>query len=263
MAASILSAEELSLLESSLPFASELERQRIEEILRSLSQTTEKQPDANPPSESVVAKTRLEAAQLLGVDERTISKWAGDPSFPGKSGDAGRQNGYFPIEAIKRWRVEVLGSRSLAGSGLTTDDTGSQLRLRKLAAETAKRELEFEQACGRLIERDTHLGTVVAALSAARSIAEEFPDRVVAYLPADRKKTRRIWRREATKLVRSLLEAMADAVVNEDDDEDGDDDGKLGRSVDRRDTAPREPSGEASTPVGDAGLAATESPSSA
>lgn len=254
-------------LDSSLKSATEQERRRIAELLQQLEEAEEspsgkrKQPVGE--SGETIAKTRAEAARLLGVHVRTFAEWMALDGFPGKPGNKFDRNGHFPIEAIKRWRVEVLGARSLAGSGLTTDDTGSQLRLRKLAAETAKRELEFEQACGRLIERDTHLGTVVAALSAARSIAEEFPDRVVAYIPADRKKTRRIWRREATKLVRSLLEAMADAMVNEDDDEDGDDD-RQGRSgVDRRSQTPGEPSSEATAPVGDAGRTAPESPPTA
>lgn len=254
-------------LDSSLKSATEQERRRIAELLQQLEEAdespSEKRKQLPEASGETIAKTRAEAARLLGVSSRTLSEWMGIDGFPGRSGNAFDRNGHFPIEAIKRWRVEVLGARSLAGSGLTTDDSGSQLRLRKLAAETAKREIEVEKECGRLIDRETHLGTVVAALSAARSIAEEFPDRVVAYLPADRKKTRRIWRREATKLVRSLLEAMADAVVNEDDDEDGDDDGKLGRGMDRRGQTPGEPSGETTAPVGDAGRTAPESPPTA
>ena len=49
--------------------------------------------------------TRDEVARELKVSLRTIANWLQEPDFPGRAGDRGRQNGYFPLNRIKEWRA--------------------------------------------------------------------------------------------------------------------------------------------------------------
>lgn len=207
--------------ESWLSCASESEQQRIKELLSAL-ETLEPSTQTHEPSEAI-ARNLGEAAALLGVNQRTIQKWATEPGFPGRAAKAGANNGHYPIEEIKRWR------------GATTKSTGqrpdiaSELRLRKLAVETARREVELEQRLGRLISLDDVESTLATALSTARSLIEEIPDVIASAIPQTKPKLRRMVARLARKKVRGVLAVLADAMresIEEDNDSDSRDEGR-------------------------------------
>lgn len=215
------SESDTSSLESLLIWADDREKKRIEELLKELQQTQQPppQPVGDQAGDAMVAKTRAEAARLLGVDERTISKWAADPTFPGKAGTAGQRNGHFPIEAIQRWRQQVTGGGVASEADV---DPAQRLRLRKLAAETARREVDLEVKLGTLIDRDQAEATITAAIATARSLLEELPEQLADAFPASRVKLRRIVRRISRRKVLQVLEALADCVTEGDDDSDDD-----------------------------------------
>ncbi len=211
-----------SLPDSLLNWADERERRRIDELMAELRQpettANPQRPEASDGDE-VVAKTRADAARLLGVDERTLSKWAADPTFPGKAGTAGQRNGHFPIGAIRAWRQQVSGN----GEGRATDaDPTTLLRLRKLAAETARREVDLEIRLGTLIDREQAETTIAAAIASARSLLEELPEQLAEAFPAARVKLRRIVRRIARRKVLQVLESLADCATEDPDDRDDD-----------------------------------------
>lgn len=208
--------------ESLLSWADGPERERIEQLLRELRQS---QPSAASPASQAesgddrVAKTRAEAARLLGVEERTISRWATDPTFPGKAGDRGAQNGHFPIAEIDRWRNQVGGG---GATSVTGQDPAQQLRLRKLAAETARREVDLEIKLGTLIDRDQAAAMITSAIATARSLLEELPEQISDALPASRAKLRRFVARIVRRKVLQVLESLADCATEGDDDNDDD-----------------------------------------
>lgn len=209
-----------SSLGSLLSWADEREKQRFAALMDEL-RTTAPPPaagDRQPDGADEVAKTRADAARLLGVDERTLSKWAADPTFPGKAGTAGQRNGHFPIGAIRRWRATTSGQ-----GGETADaDPAQRLRLRKLAAETARREVDLDAKLGTLIDREQAEATITSAIATARSLLEELPEQIAEAISASRPKLRRMARRIARRKVLQVLEALADCVTEDPDDSDDD-----------------------------------------
>ena len=197
---SLLTEEERLSLESLLPFASEQERRELEALLA--------------PAETV-AKTTIEAAQHLGVNESTIDRWLKEPGFPGKAGDRGRRNGYFPIERIREWAQRSTANRSQADA--------TNARHRELEARAATRELELDEKLGRLVDRDEVESLIVQQIATARSLLEEIPDAIAAAMPSKmpdrlRRLVTRIARRKVTQAIEALIESQ-DVGENTDDDE--------------------------------------------
>lgn len=207
-----------SLPESLLSCADERERQRVAELLSQLQ--TLDQSASEPAAvngEETIAKTRNEAARLLGIHARTLSEWMTDPAFPGRAGKTGEANGYFPIEAIKRWRGITSTNQQ------SRNDAASELRLRKLAIETARREVDLEQRLGNLVSLEDVESTLSTALSTARSLIEEIPEVIAASIPPTKPKLKRMVARIARRKVRGVLAVLADAMREAstgDDDEE-------------------------------------------
>ena len=198
---SLLTDDERQSLECLLPYATEQERLEIQSLLG--------------PAETV-AKTTLEAAQQLGVNESTIDRWLKEPGFPGKAGDRGRRNGYFPVERIRQW-----SQREIAGRATTEDSTSA--RHRKLEAEAAKRELELEERLGQLVDRGEVESLIAQQIATARSLLEEIPETIANAMPAKMPdRLRRLVAKIARRKVAQAIEALAEAESlsgNQDDDE--------------------------------------------
>lgn len=197
-------AERLS-LESLLPYASEQERAELQALL-GVDQTTD-----------LVCKTTWEAAKALGVGEATVDRWLREPGFPGKSGDRGRRNGYFPIAAIRQWAESRASGR--AGNAEATSDA----KRRKLEAEAATRELELEERLGQLVDRSDVESVVSQQIATARSLLEEIPEAIAAALPAKMpERIKRLVARTARRKVGQALQALAEAAGNASEDDDDD-----------------------------------------
>lgn len=198
---SLLTEEERKSLESLLPYASEQERLEIQALLG--------------PVETV-AKTTLEAAQQLVVNESTIDRWLKEPGFPGKAGDRGRRNGYFPIERIRQWADRSIPSRATSGDSTTA-------KQRKLEAEAATRELELEERLGQLVDRGEVESLIAQQIATARSLLEEIPETIANAMPAKMpERLRRLVAKIARRKVSQAIEALAEAESlsgNQDDDE--------------------------------------------
>lgn len=198
-------SEELTpeLLTSLLPFASDSERPLIE---AELSKRRESETET-------IAKTRAEAGRLLGVSDRTVSVWQSDPTFPGRAGDVGQANGYYPIEKIRRWNAERKQTAEV-------DNEYSSLRRRKLAADTRTREVKLARETGDLIALADAQAVIVDAVNAARSQLEAWPSKMVEQVPPKRAKLRRWLLKMATRQVRDVLRSLEDALRGGDDDHD-------------------------------------------
>lgn len=134
---------------------------------------------AGAPSQ--VATTRSEAAQLLNVSTRTLAEWLRDPTFPGKAGGPGRQDGYFPITEIEVWRNGKLG-----GDGRSGGDAGelAELRVRKLKIEIDQKQVEFERECGSILDAEELARFQERHINTAKTLLEQLPDKVETLLPA-------------------------------------------------------------------------------
>lgn len=200
-----------SSLESLLKSADASEVARITELLTKLEQLAEEeqQPPANREHDAVIAKTRAEAARLLGVSERTISAWATDPTFPGKSGDAGARNGHFPIGAIRQWCAAQAGG----GADAAAEEDGRKLRLWKLAIDVADRQVDLEAKRGVLVSADDMRSRLVDLVGGMRSVIEELGDRLVIELRPKTVGGRRRVRQVGERVAKHALEAISDLVT--------------------------------------------------
>ena len=199
------------LLASLRPYASAAEMATLEaELARQQSAA------ASSSQSRTIAKTRAEAAKILGVRVGAISDWMTDPTFPGKAGDRGRENGYFPIEEIQAWRSAHRRPLPTA----VPDGSLSRLRQRKLAADTRLREVKLRTITGDLVAASDARAVIVDAVNAARSQLEAWPSKIAEQVSASRPKLRRWLLKMATKEVRKILRQLEDSIQAKADDSD-------------------------------------------
>lgn len=142
----------------------------------------EHQESAGEAGARTVATTKSEAAQALGVSLRTLGDWLNDPSFPGKAGAPGRQDGYFPLAEIAAWRISKFGA-----DGRSRGDAGdlSELRARKLQLEIDQLQVEYEKACGSILDADETADFLERHVSVVKTVLEQLADKIETRLPAD------------------------------------------------------------------------------
>lgn len=188
-----------------------------------LKSTGKVEADPEPPVKAdaqQVATTRDEAAKLLGVHWRTLATWMKDPSFPGKAGSPGRQDGYFPIEEIQAWHAARFGSdgRAAAGGGASED---AELRREKLRLEVDQLRVEFERDQGRILDAQEVELLMLRHIATARTILEAISDKVESRLPTDLSvKLKAVIRKVVDETVREACESMAAAALDEDEEEE-------------------------------------------
>jgi len=169
---------------------------------------------ASPAAAGIICTTKDEAARALGVTSRTIGDWLTDPTFPGRSGRPGRQDGFFPIAEIQAWRD---GRTSPEGP----DDSAHVERVRLTRGRADKVELEVGRLSGRLVEVDQVARFFARTTASAAAILEELPDRVEAGLPRKTAgKLRRLIRAAIARAVEDTRSALAELVQGDTDPPD-------------------------------------------
>lgn len=122
-------------------------------------------------------KTRGAAAKHFGVHSRTVAEWLTDPTFPGKAGTRGKQDGHFPIDAIGEWlrlrerNEDEADAEESEGGQLNSEIKREKLRKLKLANDETE---------GRLIDADS----VRRLFTRSHALANQMLYQLVAAVPA-------------------------------------------------------------------------------
>ena len=114
--------------------------------------------------------TRDEVARELKVSTRTIANWLREPDFPGRAGDPGRRNGYYPVNQIKKWR---------ANRGFDDcDELGLKIRreiLRRL-------QLQNQRQMAGLIDKESVESWTAEAIEIASQVLAEMKSQLLGQL---------------------------------------------------------------------------------
>ena len=168
------------------------------------------QPATGPileAGEGLILRTRAECAQFFGVHVRTVASWLLEPDFPGRAGDKGEQNGYFPASRISQWMQARARS-----SAAVPNPTRQKLEEVKLAQ--AEHKLLVER--GQLVPLEVVAAEVQRAHSIAINRLLALPDKLVELLPADTdERLRHSYYEAARDEVRAVLHVIGRAIRGE------------------------------------------------
>jgi DNA-binding transcriptional MerR regulator len=184
-------------------------------------------PGAGQCGGGQVVQTLHDLAQALdmkGKDPiRQISRWILEPGFPGRSGSAGRRDGYFPVDQIRLW----LAARNGGGNSHNEELAELKIERERLRLE---REIRDEMlAAGRLADVDEVAQHNARCVANAKAVLEPMADAVVGILPT-RAPSAKQWTRVLRQVhgaVQQLLDdayAEIEGMISGDTDDTSDDD---------------------------------------
>ena len=108
---------------------------------------------------------------------RTVNEWLTDPSFPGRAGTRGKQDGHFPIDAIAEWlRLRERNEDEADGE----ESEGGQLNAEIKREKLRKLKLANDETEGRLIDADS----VRRLFARSHALANQMLYQLVAAVPA-------------------------------------------------------------------------------
>lgn len=122
--------------------------------------------------------SRAKLAEFTGKSLPTIDSWVRQGCPVVKRGGRGKE-WEFDTAAVNDWRVEQKEREAAAAGG---DDDETELKRRKLAAETMLAELELAQAKKTVAPIDQVGRMVSAAFAQVRASIRNIPERTVAQL---------------------------------------------------------------------------------
>lgn len=164
-----------------------------------------------------IARTIPEVANYFGVSINAVAKWLKDPTFPGQSGERGRQNGRFPLEAITEWKEARDGTRA-------DEETGISARERKWLADAEIRELELAKLRGELIEVEVVAAEIAHMIHNAKAVLLDLTEEMIDDMGNDPVDDIDAFKRRQRKLIdrriRQVLDMLADAAIEERTDDD-------------------------------------------
>lgn len=131
--------------------------------------------DESPPEQ--ILRTRAELGRHFGVTTRTISEWQDKPGFPGRPGTAGKRDGFYPVNQIRKW-LEENDLRTTGGDG--TSELGQALQREKLRS----LKLKNDAVEGTLVDLESVRRLVVHANSLAARELYKLPPTIIQQLPA-------------------------------------------------------------------------------
>lgn len=167
------------------------------------------------PDGQTIAHTVADAAQMLGVGERTIARWQHDPTFPGRAGIAGRPTGYYPIEQIRAWRGEIDADREQSPSARARLD---EVRL-------AMASMDLLERAEMLVEAEWIISNQARSAARQKALLSELPDKVQAALPNDiDNDVRQTVRQLTDDTLREVFQLLADSALEDPDDAEFQDD---------------------------------------
>lgn len=162
-----------------------------------------------------VARTRHEVAHHFGVSQRTVADWLTDPSFPGRAGSPGRQDGYFPLEEIAKWWA-TRSDKGLEKAGEGAPGANARERLNEIKAE--REAIKLAQDRQQVIDAEETERFLVRTIHAAKSVLEQLADRLDSRLPGEVSLELRAAIREVTQqTVEQACQQIAELVEGDQD----------------------------------------------
>lgn len=160
-----------------------------------------------------VAQTRGDAARSLEVSTRTIAEWLNTPGFPGRAGSPGKQDGWFPIDAIRQWRDQSANPNVGAEKSPWRDVYWE--------AKAKQEVLDLEERMGRLVDAEEVQRFLLRVVNSAKAVLDPMPDKVLASLPAGTKrKTKISIRKKVERDLHQAYEALAELITGDRDEHD-------------------------------------------
>jgi hypothetical protein len=168
-----------------------------------------------------IARTRQEAANAIGVNIRTFATWLSDPTFPGKAGGPGRQDGFFPIEEIAEW---WMGKQGLPTSPVPAGPESQ--RERGIRIRNEQEELELKRMKGELADVVDVERLMRRQIAIAKTVLRPLPEQLLLELPAEPPTDAQQWaemrqrhRLRVQTVLRDCFAAIAEMLSKESDDE--------------------------------------------
>lgn len=173
---------------------------------------------AKPPADAI-ATTKAEAAQALNVSLRTFGDWLKDPTFPGKPGSPGRQDGYFPLGEIASWRQARFGGD---GRGQAEGGKLAELRERRLQLEIDERQVTVEKMLGSILDAQDMSSFLERHINVAKTALDQLADKIETRLPSSldqkiRAKVRKTVEEVVTEACNAIAETLQEGAAAADD----------------------------------------------
>lgn len=179
-------------------------------------------PGDELPDETIL-RTRAEAAEYFGVDERTVAKWLTQHGFPGNAGTRGQRNGYFPAQSIAAWR----DGRRRVFEGEDDEDLDGGKNFEQAGLIRAKRqlaELDLAERTAELVHAEEVTSRMVRLAAEAAAVLRQLPAEMVAQMPEDIDPETIAHMRELARLrVEQALRCLAEAARSVAGEEEYDD----------------------------------------
>ena len=156
-----------------------------------------------------VSKTEL--AESFGVSATTVEHWI-RVGCPYRQRGAKGKAWIFSTSDVYEWRLNRVREENTG-----TDQAGEQeLKRRKLAAETAKAELELAKLRQEVAPIDQMQRAMSMAFAEVKANMRNVPNRVVTLLIGESNETR--FKKVLLEEIDQALEALADSVLVEEED---------------------------------------------
>lgn len=187
-----------------------------EAVIQWLLDTGRAEIEPDPPRPRI-ARTRRECADHFGVHLRTVADWLEDPTFPGRPGNRGQRDGFFPLEEIAEW-IAARDAVRQGGPRVDVADRREELlavRIQRESVRTERDRLFLEEHAGRLTSIEAMAELVTRQIHTCKTLLESLPDRAARDLPPDlpaetRSAIVRRWRDAIYEAERILSEMMTD-----------------------------------------------------
>lgn len=176
-----------------------------------------KTQNSNPQK---ILRTVQEVASRYGVSPRVIrEQWPTDPNFPGRTGDHGKRNGFFPIGKINAWLLkrESLrrGGRPSKAALVASQELGIDFveqnsdREKLLGVEAKRAELKLRRELSQVISRDQAEKLIQKQHETAVRSLSPLVEKLVKILPPE---TPKVLQQAFKSQVEQAISEAADAI---------------------------------------------------
>ena len=165
----------------------------------------------------LIARSRGEAARVLGISERLLTHWTKEPGFPGRPGSkAATPDGYYPIEQIRAWIAGAHPESPLAVNPKYTGSHDKYIRIR-----TSRAEFELDRLRGQYLPLQEVQRFFSRTLTNVVSVLQDLPHRLAAAMPEDMGSAQRqIVRTIAETAINECRTAIAELIEGDEDEKD-------------------------------------------